>query len=82
MPDKRLPDKAIDIIDEAGAWQRIHKDSHQITVASIRRITAKMAKLPIDSVTGDDKDKLRYLETNLGAQIFGQDKAVSTLTKQ
>ncbi len=81
MPDKRLPDKAIDIIDEAGAWQRIHKDSHQITVASIRRITAKMAKLPIDSVTGDDKDKLRYLETNLGAQIFGQDKAVSTLTK-
>ena len=81
MPDKRLPDKAIDIIDEAGAWQRIHKDSHQITVASIRRVTAKMAKLPIDSVTGDDKDKLRYLETNLGAQIFGQDKAVSTLTK-
>jgi len=81
MPDKRLPDKAIDIIDEAGAWQRIHKDSHQITVASIRRITAKMAKLPIDSVTGDDKDKLRYLETTLSSQIFGQDRAVSTLTK-
>ena len=81
MPDKRLPDKAIDIIDEAGAWQRIHQDSHQITAASIRRITAKMAKLPIDSVTGDDKDKLRYLETNLSSQIFGQDTAVKTLAK-
>ena len=38
-----------------------------------------MAKLPLDSVTGDDKDKLKYLELNLSAQIFGQDKAVKTL---
>ena len=81
MPDKRLPDKAIDIIDEAGAYQKIHNNTAQINVATIRRITAKMAKLPIDSVTGDQKDTLRYLEHNLGSQIFGQDKAIQTLTK-
>ncbi len=81
MPDRRLPDKAIDIIDEAGAYQRIHKNNAQITVTSIRRVTAKMAKLPLDAVTGDDKDTLRYLETNLSSQIFGQERAVQTLTK-
>ncbi|MBO4533472.1 MAG: ATP-dependent Clp protease ATP-binding subunit ClpA [Treponema sp.] len=81
MPDRRLPDKAIDIIDEAGAFQKIHKNAQQITVTSIRRVTAKMAKLPLDAVTGDDKDTLRYLETNLSSQIFGQERAVQTLTK-
>ncbi len=81
MPDKRLPDKAIDIIDEAGAYQKIHNYNTQINVATIRKITAKIAKLPIDSVTGDQKDTLRFLEHSLGAQIFGQDKAVQTLTK-
>ncbi len=81
MPDKRLPDKAIDIIDEAGSYQKIHNNAAQINVATIRRITAKMAKLPIDTVSGDQKDTLRYLEHTLGAQIFGQDKAIQTLTK-
>ena len=81
MPDKRLPDKAIDIIDEAGSYQKIHGYTGQINVATIRRITAKMAKLPIDSVTGDQKDTLRYLEHTLSAEIFGQDKAIQTLTK-
>ena len=81
MPDKRLPDKAIDIIDEAGAYQKIHKNTAQINVATVRRITAKMAKLPIDTVTGDQKDTLRFLEHSLGAEIFGQDKAIQTLTK-
>lgn len=81
MPDKRLPDKAIDIIDEAGAWQKIHQNTGPINVATIRKITAKMAKLPIDSVTGDQKDTLRYLEHTLSSQIFGQDKAIQTLSK-
>ena len=81
MPDKRLPDKAIDIIDEAGAYQKIHNYTAQINVATVRRITAKMAKLPIDTVTGDQKDTLRFLEHSLGAEIFGQDKAIQTLTK-
>ena len=81
MPDKRLPDKAIDIIDEAGAWQKIHKNTGPINVATIRKITAKMAKLPIDSVTGDQKDTLRYLEHTLSSQIFGQDKAIQTLSQ-
>lgn len=79
IPDKRLPDKAIDIIDEAGAYQKIHKNAAQISVATIRRVTAKMAKLPLESVTGDNKDNLRYLELNLGSQIFGQDRAVKAL---
>ncbi len=81
ITDKRLPDKAIDIMDEAGAYQKIHKGTGQISVATIRRVTAKMAKLPIDTVTGDQKDTLRFLETKLSAQIFGQDKAVQTLSK-
>lgn len=79
IPDKRLPDKAIDIIDEAGAYQKIHKNAAQISVATIRRVTAKMAKLPLESVTGDNKDSLRYLEITLSSQIFGQDRAVKAL---
>ena len=87
ITDKRLPDKAIDIMDEAGAWQKIHSRQEaanhpaQISLATIRRVTAKMAKLPIDTVTGDQKDTLRFLETKLSAEIFGQDKAVQTLAK-
>ena len=81
ITDKRLPDKAIDIMDEAGAYQKIHGSSGQISVATIRKVTAKMAKLPIDTVTGDQKDTLRFLETKLGAEIFGQDKAIQTLAK-
>ena len=84
MPDKRLPDKAIDVIDEAGAYQKIHSKSDkssQITVAAIRKVTSKITKLPLDVVAGDEKDKLKLLGENLSAQIFGQDKAIEILSK-
>ena len=81
ITDKRLPDKAIDIMDEAGAYQKIHKENAQISVATIRKVTAKVAKLPIDTITSDQKDTLRFLETKLGSEIFGQDKAIQTLSK-
>lgn len=81
MPDKRLPDKAIDIMDEAGAYQKIHKIGTQISVATIRKVTAKIAKLPIDTVAGDEKENLRLIDEQLKTQIFGQDKAVTILSK-
>ncbi len=80
LTDRRLPDKAIDIMDEAGAYLRIHarKSSVKPVVSEqiIRRITAKMARVPIETVTVHEKDSLRNIEETVKAQIFGQDEAV------
>ena len=129
MPDRRLPDKAIDIIDEAGAYQHIKycggftgdqksprkqfkpdidddyyeemlndcfteevasnsknitpvKDRPAIVSAdTIKKITAKIAKLPIDTVRGDEKKALKQLDSSMKLSIFGQDKAIDTLAK-
>ena len=93
MPDRRLPDKAIDIIDEAGSYQHIKqlggfdgklgKTKTRATVSSdvIKKITAKIAKLPIDTVKGDEKETLRNLEASMKDVIFGQDRAINVLAK-
>lgn len=92
MPDRRLPDKALDIIDEAGAYLHIVKNggfmgrkssvkSGVVTPAVIRTVTAKIAKLPIDIISGDEKANLREIEGILSSEIFGQDKAIFTLGK-
>ncbi len=78
MPDLRLPDKAIDIIDEAGAYQRIHNGLN-VTPAIIKKVTAKITKLPIDAINGSEKETLQNIEENLQSEIFGQEKAISTL---
>lgn len=80
LPDRRLPDKAIDIIDEAGAYQRI-RNTKSVTPAVIRKVTAKITKLPIDTVNNDEKSTLKELETNLQKDIFGQNNAITTLVK-
>lgn len=80
MPDRRLPDKAIDIIDEAGAYQRIHSGS-TVTPSIIKKVTAKITKLPIDAISGSEKTQLQDIETNLRKDIFGQEKAILTLGK-
>ena len=81
ISEKRLPDKAIDLMDEAGAWQKINKKGGTITPATIKKVTAKIAKLPVDTVEGDEKTKLKTIEESLQKEIFGQNKAIVTLAK-
>ena len=81
--DKHLPDKAIDIIDEAGASQILlaaSKRKKTIGVKDIEAIVAKIARIPAKSVSSDDKEVLRSLENNLKLVIYGQDDAVDGLS--
>ncbi|AWV07255.1 ATP-dependent Clp protease ATP-binding subunit ClpA [Marilutibacter maris] len=81
--DRLLPDKAIDVIDEAGARQRLMPEEERhnlIDVDDIELIVAKMARIPAKQVSATDKDVLRNLERNLKMVIFGQDPAIETLT--
>jgi ATP-dependent Clp protease ATP-binding subunit ClpA len=81
--DRLLPDKAIDVIDEAGARQRLLPEGERkllIDVEEIETIVAKMARIPAKQVSASDKDVLRNLERNLKMVIFGQDPAIDTLT--
>ncbi|TLX21238.1 ATP-dependent Clp protease ATP-binding subunit ClpA [Thermomonas fusca] len=80
--DRLLPDKAIDVIDEAGARQRLlPADTRKqlIDVEEIETIVAKMARIPAKQVSASDKDVLQHLERNLKMVIFGQDPAIETL---
>jgi len=81
--DRLLPDKAIDVIDEAGARQRllpVDLRKSLIDVEEIETIVAKMARIPAKQVSSSDKDVLQHLERNLKMVIFGQDEAIATLT--
>ncbi|MBU8977928.1 ATP-dependent Clp protease ATP-binding subunit ClpA [Lysobacter sp. MMG2] len=81
--DRLLPDKAIDVIDEAGARQRLLAEGLRkslIDVEEIETIVAKMARIPTKQVSASDKDVLKNLERNLKMVIFGQDPAIETLT--
>jgi len=81
--DRRLPDKAIDVIDEAGANYRLQpvaQRKDRVTVTMIENIVAKMARIPPKSVSASDKDVLRTLERNLKLTIFGQDRAIEALS--
>jgi ATP-dependent Clp protease ATP-binding subunit ClpA len=81
--DRLLPDKAIDVIDEAGARQRLLPENVRkqlIDVEEIETIVAKMARIPTKQVSASDKDVLKNLERNLKMVIFGQDPAIDTLT--
>ncbi|MBP6104376.1 MAG: ATP-dependent Clp protease ATP-binding subunit ClpA [Gammaproteobacteria bacterium] len=82
ISDRFLPDKAIDIVDEAGSYQRLlapNKRKKMINVSDMERIVAKMARIPERSVSVSDKTVLRHLERDLKLVIFGQDEAVSVL---
>ena len=81
--DRLLPDKAIDVIDEAGARQRllpVDVRKELIDVEEIETIVAKMARIPAKQVSSSDKDVLQHLERNLKMVIFGQDPAIETLS--
>ncbi len=80
--DRHLPDKAIDVIDEAGAAQRIQPKSKQKKVIGkheIEEIIAKIARIPAQTVSADDRSSLKSLDRDLKAVVFGQDKAIDAL---
>ena len=81
--DRHLPDKAIDVIDEAGAAQRIlpkNKQKKVIGNKEIEDIIAKIARIPPKNISSDDRSALKTLERDLKAVVFGQDKAIDVLT--
>ncbi len=83
ITDRFLPDKAIDVIDEAGAYQRLQSAEdrrEQIDVPEIEAIVAKIARIPPKTVSLDDKTALAKLEENLKMVVFGQDRAIETLS--
>ncbi|GLQ90944.1 ATP-dependent Clp protease ATP-binding subunit ClpA [Dyella flagellata] len=82
IPDRLLPDKAIDVIDEAGARQRllpVDQRSGKVDVPEVEYIVAKMARIPAKQVSASDRDVLKNLERNLKMVVFGQDPAIEAL---
>ncbi|MBA3582179.1 MAG: ATP-dependent Clp protease ATP-binding subunit ClpA [Gammaproteobacteria bacterium] len=80
--DRFLPDKAIDVIDEAGSARRIQRGNNKrkvINVSDVEAVVAKMARIPPRNVTASDMEVLRKLEDNLSMVIFGQKPAIETL---
>lgn len=80
--DRQLPDKAIDVIDEVGAAQRISPENVRkqvIEKEDVEVIVAKIARIPTINVSGDDRGRLQHIETNLREVVFGQEKAIDVL---
>ena len=81
--DRQLPDKAIDVIDEAGAAQKLLSESKRkktVGVNDIEGIVAKIARIPPKTVSSDDKNIIKNLERNLKMVVFGQDEAINLLS--
>jgi ATP-dependent Clp protease ATP-binding subunit ClpA len=82
LPDRFLPDKAIDIVDEAGAYQALkpfHKRKTTIGTREIEAIVARMVRIPTRNISTSDKNRLRHLERKLKDRVFGQDLAIENL---
>ncbi|MCH2270995.1 MAG: ATP-dependent Clp protease ATP-binding subunit ClpA [SAR324 cluster bacterium] len=81
--ERYLPDKAIDVIDEAGSMVRLRPGAKRKTVGvpDIEKVVASMARVPVERMNSTDKDKLRDLEKELKMQVFGQDEAIGTLVQ-
>ena len=80
--DRKLPDKAIDVIDEVGASRMLQPEGKRrktVTLRDVEEIVAKIARIPPKSVSADDKETLRTLERDLKAMVFGQDRAIESL---
>ena len=81
--DRKLPDKAIDVIDEVGASRMLlpeNKRRKTVTLKDVEEIVAKIARIPPKTVSNDDKETLRTLDRDLKAMVFGQDKAIEALS--
>ena len=86
LHDRRLPDKAIDLIDEAGAARKLKgrapkSGKRLVRAADIETVVARIARIPPKRVAADDRDRLRDLESSLRSRIFGQDRAVERLAQ-
>jgi ATP-dependent Clp protease ATP-binding subunit ClpA len=82
ISDRYMPDKAIDVIDEAGAFQRLYPEEKRkkiIGISDIERVVAKIARVPRKSVSASDRNLLKNLSRDLKLVIFGQDEAVETI---
>ncbi|HAX92024.1 MAG TPA: ATP-dependent Clp protease ATP-binding subunit ClpA [Rhodospirillaceae bacterium] len=82
MHDRKLPDKAIDVIDEVGAAQRLappEKRKRHIVAKDIEAMIAKIARIPAYTVSQDDRTMLQHLERDLGAMVYGQSEAIASL---
>ena len=78
--ERHLPDKAIDVIDEAGAFDRMRKEPlHTVDVRDVERVVASMAKIPEKTVSSQEETKLQDLDAELKAVVFGQDEAVDRM---
>ncbi len=80
--DRKLPDKAIDVIDEVGASRMLQPEEKRrkvVTLRDVEEIVAKIARIPPKSVSADDKETLRSLERDLKSMVFGQDRAIEAL---
>ena len=81
--DRKLPDKAIDVIDEVGASRMLQPEGKRkktVTLRDVEEVVAKIARIPPKSVSADDKETLRNLERDLKSMVFGQDKAIEALS--
>ena len=81
--DRKLPDKAIDVLDEAGAAQKLLPEARRkktLGVRDIENIVAKIARIPPKAISQDDKEMLRHLATNLKRMVYGQEEAIDALT--
>ena len=82
ITDRKLPDKAIDVLDEAGARDRMRSEErrhHRITTRDVERVVARMARIPERTVSSDDRSALQSLEGELKKVIFGQDAAIDAI---
>ncbi|MEM1007465.1 MAG: AAA family ATPase, partial [Myxococcota bacterium] len=80
LHDRRLPDKAIDLMDEAGAWTKLHLKSHPIvTLQVVQDMVARMAKIPPEEVSQGDRQRIQRLQGDLQCMVFGQDQAIEQL---
>lgn len=84
ITDRYLPDKAIDVIDEAGSVLRIKGDRrrrHVVGVRDVEEVVARMARIPSRNISESDQEKLKHLESRLKEVIFGQDEAIEQLAR-
>jgi ATP-dependent Clp protease ATP-binding subunit ClpA len=84
--DRHLPDKAIDVLDEAGAWVRIYgeegtPDPRPVSTKVVEQVVARIARVPAASVSSGERERLKDLDAQLKAQIFGQDHAVDLVVR-
>ena len=80
--DRHLPDKAIDVLDETGSYDRMRPEAeraHRVTVKDVERVVSKMARVPVEAVETDERARMRELEPALRQVIFGQDDAIENL---